>query len=33
MNLKEGDGFLTVLEQVNGLHTRGTLASGRLPML
>ena len=25
VNLKEGNGFLTVLEQINGLHTRGTM--------
>lgn len=29
VNLKEGNGFLTVLEQINGLHTRGILADSR----
>ncbi|CAL5221420.1 g3607 [Coccomyxa viridis] len=30
VNLKEGDGFLTVLEQVNGLHTRVTIPKEQL---
>ena len=25
VNLKDGNGFLTVLEQINGLHTRGMM--------